>query len=185
MKSTDVRPGMAIRFDGKLFLITRTEHRTPGNLRAFMQIKMKDIKSGVIIERRFASSEEVEEAMLDRREIEYIYSDNTGHVFMDTETYDQITLDAAAVGEAMQYLKPNTKVIGLFNESKLLSLELPNVVDLKVVDTPPGIKGATATNQLKEATMETGLKTKVPPFINIGEMLRISTETGQYLSRVT
>ncbi len=184
MKATEMRPGMAVKIDGKLFVITRTEHRTPGNLRAFMQIKLKDVKGGSIVERRFASSDDLDVAMLDRREIEYLYSDNSGHVFMDTETYEQYALDAELLGDAMKFLKANTTIIGLLNEGNIITIELPKTVDLKVTDTVPGIKGATATNVQKDATMETGLVVRVPDFIKVGEMVRVSTETGSYQSRV-
>jgi elongation factor P len=169
--------------DGKLYVVTKTEHRTPGNLRAFMQVKLKDVKSGVSIDKRLSSGEEVESVSLDRRSLEYLYSDNSGAVFMDIENYDQVTIDPDVLGDALLYLKPNTQVTGLVTEGKVVSIELPKVVELEITDTPPGIKGATATNQLKEATCETGLKTRVPGFIGTGETIRISTESGEYLSR--
>ncbi|MCX5659127.1 MAG: elongation factor P [Planctomycetota bacterium] len=185
MKSQDLRPGMAINMDGKLYVVTKTEHRTPGNLRAFMQVKLKDVKSGTQIEKRLGSGEEVEAVSVDRRTIEYLYSDNTGAVFMDTETYDQTALDKDVLGDNLQFLKPNTPVTGLVAEERVVSIELPKVVELEITDTAPGIKGATATNQLKDATCETGLKIRVPPFIGVGEVVRISTETGSYLSRAS
>lgn len=185
MKSQELRPGIAVRMDGKLFVVTKAEHRTPGNLRAFMQVKLKDVKTGVSIEKRLSSGEEVEQVMLDRRDMEYLYSDNQGAVFMDTTDYEQVVLPPDVLGDALQYLKPNNTVIGLVAEGKVITIELPKVVDLKITETAPGIKGATATNQLKDATCETGLKTRVPPFIAIGETVRISTETGEYLSRAS
>lgn len=185
MKSQDLRPGMAVTIDKKLYVVTKTEHRTPGNLRAFMQVKLKEVKTGTIIEKRLSSGEEVEQILVDKRTLEYLYSDNSGAVFMDNETYDQINLDADVLGESLQYLKPNTPVTGLVAEERVVSIELPKVVELEITDTAPGIKGATATNQLKDATCETGLKIRVPPFIGIGEVVRISTETGAYLSRAS
>jgi len=185
VKSQELRPGIAVRMDGNLFVVTKAEHRTPGNLRAFMQVKIKNVKTGVTLEKRLGSGEEVESVNLDRRELEYLYSDNTGAVFMDTVTYDQIALDPEVLGDALLYLKPNTSAIGLVAEEKVVSIELPKVVDLKVTQTPPGIKGATATNQLKEAELETGLKTRVPGFIGEGEIIRVSTEDGSYISRAT
>lgn len=175
---------MAINIEGAICVITQYTHVTPGNLRAFVQIKYKNIQTGMIKEARLRSGEEVEGVDVDRCEMEYLYSDNSGHVFMDTKTYDQITISNDLIGESMKYVKPNTSIIVLMCEEKPVSIELPKVVDLVVTDTPPGIKGATATNQLKEATLETGLKTRVPPFINIGEQVRVSTESGEYLSRV-
>ncbi|HRQ75075.1 MAG TPA: elongation factor P [Phycisphaerales bacterium] len=183
MKSTDLRPGMAIKLDGNLFVITQYTHVTPGNLRAFVQIKIKNLNNGSIIEKRLRSGEDVERIDLDRRDMEYLYMEPAGPVFMDGETYEQITLDKDVVGEAMLYVKPNTTVTVLVADGKPVSIELPPTVDLVVTDTPPGIKGATATNQLKEATLETGLKTRVPPFIDIGETVRISTADGSYNSR--
>lgn len=183
MKATDLRPGMAVSFDGKLYVITYFMHVTPGNLRAKVQLKIKDVLTGQVVERRLRADEDVNQTDLDRREIEYLYSDNSGHVFMDQENYEQITLSDDLVGESMKFLKPNTVVTGLIHEGNVLTVDLPNVVDLKVTDTSPQVRGATATNQLKDATLETGLKTRVPPFIEIGEVIRVSTQTGDYLSR--
>jgi elongation factor P len=183
VKSTDLRPGMAVKIDGNLSVITQFTHVTPGNLRAFVNIKIKNVVNGSIIEKRLRSGEDVEVVDLDRRPMEYLYSDSSGHVFMDQESYEQISLPDSLVGEYMGYVKPNTVITVLIAENKPVAFELPNVVELKVTDTPPGIKGATATNQLKEATLETGLKTRVPPFIGIGEMVRINTTDGSYNSR--
>jgi elongation factor P len=183
MKSNDLRPGMAIRLDGKLYVITQFTHVTPGNLRAFVQVKLKAVDTGLSIEKRLRSGEEVEYTELDKREMQYLYSDNSGHVFMDNENFEQYTLSPEFVGDMMLYLKPNTNVVVLVNDGKPITVDLPKTVDLVVADTTPQVKGATATNQMKEATMETGLKTRVPPFIEVGETLRISTEDGSYLSR--
>ncbi len=183
LKSTDLRPGMAIKMDGNIFVITQYTHVTPGNLRAFVQVKIKRVSDGTTLEKRLRSGEEVEQIDLDRRPMEYLYKEGDGYVFMDSETFEQYTLPHDLVGEQMLFIKPNTSATVLVAEEKPLLLELPATVDLEVTDTPPGIKGATATNQLKEATMETGLKTKVPSFITIGETLRISTSDGSYQSR--
>jgi elongation factor P len=183
VKSTDLRPGMAIKMDGNLYVITQFTHVTPGNLRAFVSIKIKNVLNGSIIEKRLRSGEDIEVIDLDRRPMEYLFSESSGHVFMDQESYEQITLPDALVGESMPYLKPNTVITVLIADGRPVSIELPNVVELTVTDTPPGIKGATATNQLKEATLETGLKTRVPPFIGVGEVVRINTVDGTYNSR--
>jgi len=183
VKSTDLRPGMAVKMDGNLFVITQFTHVTPGNLRAFVNVKIKNVINGYIIEKRLRSGEEIEVVDLDRRPMEYLYSESSGHVFMDQESFEQITLPGALVNDVMPYIKPNTVITVLIAENRPVSIELPNVVELKVTETPPGIKGATATNQLKEATLETGLKTRVPPFIGIGELVRINTEDGTYNSR--
>lgn len=183
MNSTDLTPGMAIKMDGKLFLITETEHRTPGNLRAFVQIKIRDLKSGSLIEKRLRSGEDVEQVDLDRRQMEYLYDQGGKSVFMDLESYDQHELSKEVVGDLNLYVLPNTQMIVLWCDGRPMSVELPLTVILTITDTPPGIKGATATNQLKEATCETGLKTRVPPFITTGEKVIISTADGSYRSR--
>lgn len=183
LKSTDLRPGMAVKMDSNIFVITQFQHVTPGNLRAFIQVKLKRVPDGQILDRRLRSGEDVEVIDLDRRDFEYIYSDNTGYVFMDTETYDQMAISAELLGNAVNFLIPNLRVNLLIAEGLPLAVELPKTVDLKVEDTPPGIKAATATNQLKEAKLETGYTTRVPGFINIGEVIRVNTETGEYLSR--
>ncbi len=183
MKATDLRPGYACRLDGKLYVITKFEHRTPGNLRAFIQVKLKDVNSGLSIERRLGSSDDLEVTSLDRRTFEYLYPEGDSFVFMDTDNFDQFPLHKDMVGEAMQYLRPNAQTIILIHEGRPLLLELPAAVELKVTDTQPGIKNATATNQLKDAVLETGLKTRVPPFIEVGETVKVSTEDGSYMSR--
>jgi elongation factor P len=183
VNSTDLTPGMAIKMDGKLFLITETEHRTPGNLRAFVQIKIRDLKSGSLIEKRLRSGEDVEQVDLDRRQMEYLYDQGGKSVFMDLESYDQVELSKEVVGDLSLFVLPNTQMVVLWCDGKPISVELPLTVTLTITDTPPGIKGATATNQLKEATCETGLKTRVPPFITIGEKVIISTADGSYRSR--
>ena len=183
MRASDIRKGTAVIIDGKLMVVTGADHNTPGNLRAKVQFKLRDVSKGTIQDKRVGATDDIETATLDRRQVEYLYSDADGHILMDMETYDQNTIPKEVFGDDILYLKPNTPLKALFHEGKLVSYELPASVDLKVTDTAPGIKGATATNQLKDATMETGLKTRVPPFIEVGETLRISTETGQYMSR--
>ncbi len=176
---------MAVTLDGKLYVIVKMEHRTPGNLRAFHQVKLRDVLGGGYIERRFSSSDDLEATTLDRRQMEYLYSDQTGHIFMDQEDYEQITLTDELVGDAKGYFVPNLEIQVAMHEGNPVTIELPGSVELEVADTPPGIKGATATNQLKEATLETGMKTKVPPFITPGEKIRVSTSDGSYQSRAS
>lgn len=183
MKATDLRPGYACRMDGKLFVITKFEHRTPGNLRAFIQVKLRDVMSGSYIEKRLASNDEIDVTTVDRTNMEYLYQEGDFYIFMDTESFEQIQIPASICGEAMQYLAPNAQTIVLMHEGKPLMLELPAAVELIVTETQPGVKNATATNQLKEAVMDTGLKTRVPAFINEGEKVKISTADGSYLSR--
>jgi elongation factor P len=183
MRASDVKRGQAVIIDGKLFVVTNADHNTPGNLRAKVQFKLRDVLKNTIQDKRVGATDDIETATLDRRQVEYLYSDNDGHVIMDLETYDQQHLPKELLGNDILYLKPNTQIMAMFHDGKAISYELPGTVELKVTDTPPGIKGATATNQQKEAELETGLKAKVPPFIEIGETIRISTQNGQYLSR--
>ncbi len=183
MRASDIRRGQAVIIDGKLFVVTNADHNTPGNLRAKVQFKLRDVSKGTILDKRVGATDDIDVVNLDRRQVEYLYSDPTGHILMDIENYDQTTIPTEVFGDDILYLKPNTQITAMFHDGKLVSYELPKTVDLQVTDTPPGIKGATATNQLKEATLETGLKTRVPPFIEIGETIRISTESGEYLSR--
>lgn len=183
MRASDIRRGQAVIIDGKLFVVTNADHNTPGNLRAKVQFKLRDVSKGTILDKRVGATDDIETVNLDRRQVEYLYSDNTGHIIMDLETFDQTTIAKEVFGDDILYLKPNTQLNAMFHDGNIVSYELPKTVDLQVTDTPPGIKGATATNQLKEATLETGLTTRVPPFIEIGEVIRISTESGEYLSR--
>ena len=185
MKATELKPGVAVNQDGKLYVVIKTEHVKPGKGPAYVQTRMREVGgSGGYVEKRLNSSDTVDSTTLDRREAEYLYHDGTGYVFMDTETYDQFTVMEDLAGEAMQYLSPNTSTNMLFHQGNPIVIDLPASVELQVTDTPPGIKGATVTNQLKEATLETGLKTKVPPFIDTGETIKISTSDGSYISRV-
>lgn len=183
MRASDIRKGQAVIIDSKLFVVTNADHNTPGNLRAKVQFKLRDVSKGTIIDRRVGATDDIETATLDRRKVEYLYTDNDGLILMDLETFDQNTIPKEVFGGDALYLKPNTELQAMFHDGKVVSYELPKTVDLAVTETAPGIKGATATNQQKEAELETGLKTKVPPFIEIGEVVRISTETGAYLSR--
>ncbi len=178
-----MRPGMGVVIDGKLCICVQATHVTPGNLRAFVQTKLRVVRDGIMLEKRLRSTEEVEQAFLDKRDMQYLYADRTGLVLMDNQTYDQITIPLEMVGDSVKYLKPNTTVSVLMYEGNVVSIELPKVVELAVTETVPQVKGATATNQMKEAELETGLKTRVPPFIEVGDAVRISTEDGSYLAR--
>ena len=183
MRASEIRRGQAVIMDGKLFVVTNADHNTPGNLRAKVQFKLRDVGKGTIMDKRVGATDDIETTTLDSRQVEYLYSDNEGLVLMDLETYDQNTIPKEVFGQDSQYLKPNTQMTAMFHEGRIVSYDLPKTVDLKVTDTAPAIKGATATNQQKDATLETGLKTRVPPFIEVGEVVRISTEHGEYLSR--
>jgi elongation factor P len=183
IQSSDVRAGMVIVDEGQLWYVVNRNLNTPGNWRAILTLRLKNLKTGSVMEKRFRPEDKVEQAFLDKREMEYIYQDGDGYVFMDVETAEQTTLPKEWVGELMLYMKENTKAQVVFYEGKPLSLELPASVELKVVETEPSLKGATAAAQYKPALLETGLKVTVPPFINTGEMVVIDTRSGEYLSR--
>ena len=181
---SQVRKGMVIvGEDAQLYHVVDRDLNTPGNWRAILQLKLKNLKTGSITINRVRPQDKVEQAYLDKREMQYIYQDGDGYVFMDTETFDQITLDREWVGDQMLYMKEGNKAHVVFYESKPISLDLPATVELTVTDTEPSLKGATAAAQFKEATLETGLKIKVPPFVAIGEGVAVDTRTGEYLSR--
>jgi elongation factor P len=174
---------MGVKIDGKLFVVTGIEHRTPGNLRAFVQLTIKDVLKAQTLEKRLKPQDDIEVIDLDRREMEYLFSDGTGATFMDTESYEQYTLNEDVLGNALKFLRPNAKTGVLLYEGNPIQLELPSSVELTVKDCPPEVKGATVTNQTKDAIMETGLTVKVPAFIKVGENLRVATSDGSYQSR--
>lgn len=184
MRASQMRKGQTIIIDGKLYVIVDYQHVKLGKGGAVYQTKIKGIADGLVQNVRLRSEENVEEAFLDKRNYEYLYSSGSDHVLMDTTTYDQITLDDDAFGDGQKYLKPNTQLQVSMYEGRPVVVTLPITVDLQVVDTPPEIKGATATNQNKPATLETGLIVQVPPFVKVGELIRIDTRTGEYMTRV-
>ena len=169
--------------DGQLYSVVDRDLNTPGNWRAILQLKLKNLNTGSITMNRVRPQDKVEQAYLDKREMQYLYREGDDFVFMDTETYDQTPLSKDWVGDQMLYMKENTNAQVVFYEGKPISLELPATVELKVVETDPSLKGATAAAQYKPATLETGLKVTVPPFISIGELVQVDTRTGEYLSR--
>ncbi len=181
--ATQLRPGMVVKFNNDLFSVFKMEHRTPGNLRGFVQVKMRNFKSGTMIEHRFSSEDKVEKASLDEQEMEYLYDDGEYYYFMNTESFEQMHLVKDLLGDATDYLTPNLKVLVEFYEGKPISVELPATVDLTVKETEPGIKGASVSNVTKAAKMETGLVVQVPPFINEGEKIRVSTSDASYQAR--
>jgi elongation factor P len=174
---------MIILEDGQLCQVVDRDLKTPGNLPSKLRLRLKNLKTGLVNDKRVHPEDKVETAYLETRDMQYLYQDGDGYVFMDKETYDQITLGKEWVGEQILYLKENDDAKVTFHEGKALSLELPNTVDLKVIETEPSVKGATAAAQYKPATLETGLKITVPPFITIGEVVRVDTAEGKYLSR--
>ena len=183
ISATQLRPGMVIKFNNELYSIFKIEHRTPGNLRGFVQAKMRKLSSGTMTEHRFSSEDRVERAALEELEMEYLYDDGEYYYFMNTENYEQMHLTSEILGDAVEYLIPQLKVNIEFYEGKPISVELPPTVDLKVVETEPGLKGACVSNVTKAAKLETGLVVQVPPFINEGEKVRISTSEGTYQER--
>lgn len=183
MKANDIRTGYALNIDGQLWIVTSREHVKPGKGPAYVQVKIKSVATGNVQEKRLRTSEDVEQAILDRREMQYLYKDATGCVFMDNESFEQLTIPEDLLGDAMLYIKENNDIAVLMHGEKPVSIDLPAAVDLIVTETAPQPRGATATNQLKEAELETGLKTRVPPFIEIGELIRVSTEDGSYIGR--
>jgi elongation factor P len=184
MKAAEMRKGQTIKVDGNLYSIVDFQHVKLGKGGAVYQTKLKSLSDGAIRDTRFRSEETIEDAYLDKREYEYLYSSPNVHVLMDMESYDQITLDDDAFGDGPKYLKPNTRLQVSMYDGRPVVITLPNTVDLVVTDTAPEIRGATATNQPKPATLETGLVVTVPPFIKVGELLRIDTRTGEYVTRV-
>lgn len=183
MKAIDLRPGYGIKMDGKFCVVRGYEFRNPGNLRSFVNIKYQDVQRGGVVEKRFNPADDVEVIDLDRRPMEFLYPEGKDAVFMDSETFDQITIGEAVLGEALKYLRPNATATVLLYDGRPLLIELPAAVELQVTDTEPGVKNATVTNVMKEATLETGLQTRVPAFIGQGETIRISTADGSYMSR--
>jgi elongation factor P len=181
--ATQLRPGMVIKFNNELYSVFKMEHRTPGNLRGFVQAKMRNFKSGTMIEHRFSSEDKVERASLDEQEMEYLYDDGEYFYFMNTETFEQMHLMKDLLGDAVNYLIPQLHVNVEFYEGKPISVELPPSVDMTVVETEPGLKGATVSNVTKPAKLETGLVVQVPPFISEGEKIRVSTSEATYLER--
>ena len=184
IQATRIKKGMLIKIDADLFRALEVQHVTPGNLRGFVRVKMRNIRTGVLADNRFRSEDTVERAVLDEREMQYLYQDGDDYYFMDTATFDQTHISSEALGESVHYLKPEMTIQVEFYGTEPVGIELPQTVDLKVTDTVPGIKGATASNQIKPATLETGVVVNVPPFINTGDVVRVNTETGEYLSRV-
>ena len=183
-KYIDVRKGQVIVGEGgQLFAVVDREHITPGNWRAILNLKLKNLKTGSVAVNRVKPDDKVEVAYLDRRQMQYLYAEGDGYVFMDNETYDQLTLAKEWVGDQMKFLKENENAQVVFYDGKPISIELPATVELKVVHTEPALKGATAAAQYKPATLETGLKIDVPPFISIGDVLQVDTRECKYLGR--
>jgi elongation factor P len=174
---------MLIKVEQDLFRILELQHVTPGNLRGFVRVKLRNIRSGSLSDQKLRSEDSLERATLDEKEMQYLYHEGEDYHFMDTTTYEQIHISSEALGDSVNYLKPEMTIQVEFYGEEPVGIELPQTVDLKVLDTAPGIKGATASAQVKPATLETGLVVQVPPFVNTGDLIRVNTETGEYQSR--
>ena len=183
IKATQLRKGMIVEYNNDLYQLTEVMHITPGNWRAMIQTKMKSIRTGTNAEKRFRSDDIIVKANLETKEMEYLYQDGELYTFMDSDTYDQVSLHTELVGDLPLYILPNTKILVNFYQGKPLSIDLPGSVELKVVETDPALKTATVTSSYKPAVLETGLKVQVPPFISEGDVIRIDTSEGTYLER--
>jgi len=183
IQSTQMRPGMVIKFENELYSVFSVFHRTPGNLRGFVQARMRSLRTGTMTEHRFSSEDRVERAALEEQQMEFLYDDGEFYYFMNTETFEQMHLTKDLLGDAVNYLIPQSKVSVEFYEGKPISVELPAAVELTVVETEPGLRGATVSNVTKPAKLETGLVVQVPPFISEGEKIRVNTAEGTYLER--
>jgi elongation factor P len=175
---------MLIKLGNDLFRILELHHLTPGNKRAHIQCRMRNIRSTMLADHKFRAEEDVERATLDEREMQYLYNDGDHYYFMDTATYEQIHISHEALGDSKNYLMPDATIRVEFYNEEPVGIELPQIVDLVVKETVPGIKGATASAQVKPATLETGFVVQVPPFVNEGDTIRVNTETGEYQGRV-
>ncbi|HTW24794.1 MAG TPA: elongation factor P, partial [Candidatus Baltobacteraceae bacterium] len=184
MKATLLRAGMIIKHEGDLFAVYSVDHRTPGNKRAAMQTKMRNLRTGSMIDYRFRAEDSIDKVTVDEEDFEYLYSDGEGHHFMNTENYEQMALQNDLVGDAKDYLIANMPVKIEYYDGKPIGVLLPDTVDLVVVETEPSIQKATASAVMKPAKLETGLVVNVPPFVGTGDKIRVDTSEGRYMQRV-
>ena len=184
MQATRLRKGMLIKLDTGLFRILDLQHQTPGNKRGFVQARLRNVRTGLLTDRKFRSEDDVERATLDQHQMQFLYSDGEAFHFMDTVTFEQIHITSEMLGDRVNYLLPDGVISVEFYEGEPVGIELPQTVDLTVAETTPTIKGATASAQVKPATLETGLVVQVPPFVVAGDKIRVNTETGESQARV-
>lgn len=184
ISTNDFRTGLTIELDGEVYQVVDFQHVKPGKGSAFVRSKLRNLRTGAIIDKTFNAGEKVPRAHLERREVQYLYNDGQSFYFMDMETFDQFSMEKEQLGDAVNYLKENMTIKILMYQGKSIGVELPNFVELKVVETPPGIKGDTASGGTKPATLETGYVVQVPFFIEEGDVLQIDTRTGHYIKRV-
>ena len=180
--ATQMRPGMVIKYKDELHLVFSVEHRTPGNLRAFIQAKLRNVRTGAMFVERFRSPDPIDRVYVDEVKMEFLYSDGEDYYFMD-DKFEQTMLKRETLGDAVDYLIPNLSINVSFHDGNAVGIELPLVVEMTVMQTEPGIKSATASSVTKPAKTETGLVVQVPPFINEGEKIRVDTAEGAYMSR--
>jgi elongation factor P len=184
INATQLRTGMIILHDGDLYRVTSVKHLTPGNKRGFMQTKLKNLQTGLGTERKFRSEDRVEQATLETRSMQYLYGEGDLYTFMDTENFEQTSLTAEDIGDFLPFLLANQVVEIEFFEGSPVGISPPSTVDLEVVETEPSLKGATATSSYKPAKLETGVTVQVPPFIQVGDRIRVDPQEGKYLERV-
>ena len=183
IQATKLRKGMLFKLENDLYRALDVQHVTPGNLRGFVRVKARNLRSGTLADNKLRSEDFVERATLDERAMQYMYNDGSDYYFMDTDTFEQIHISSESLGDSVNYLIAEMVIQVEFYGSEPVGIELPQTVDLLVQDTPPAIKGATASAQLKPATLETGLVVQVPPFVSTGDKIRVNTDTGEYLAR--
>lgn len=184
LQATRLKKGMLIKVGADLFRVLDLQHVTPGNLRGFVRVKFRNIRNGSLSDQKLRSEDVLERAVLDERQMQYLYKDGDSYHFMDTSTFEQLHMDAEVLGDSVHYLISDAVIKVEFYGSEPVGIELPQTVDLVVKETVPGIKGATASAQVKPATLETGVVVQVPPFVNEGDKIRVNTETGEYQGRV-
>ena len=175
---------MVIKLGDDLYRVLELQHLTPGNKRGFVQSRLRNVRTTMLADQKFRAEEDLERAVLDDHQMQYLYADGSSYHFMNTTTFDQIHIDLEVLGDAANYLVPDNVITVQFYGTEPVGIELPQTVDLRVEDTVPGIKGATASSQVKPARLETGLVVQVPPFVNVGDRIRVNTETGEYQARV-
>ncbi|MHB8927191.1 MAG: elongation factor P [Bacillota bacterium] len=183
VSTNDFKTGLTVEIDGQVWTVVDFQHVKPGKGAAFVRAKLKNLKSGAVVERTFNAGEKLPRAHLERREMQYLYQSDELYTFMDTENYEQLSLSKEQIGDGVKYLKENMLVNILFFQGQTFGVDLPNSVELKVVETEPGVRGDTATAGTKPAKLETGAIVKVPLFINIGDVLKVDTRTGEYIER--
>ncbi len=179
----DFRTGLTVELDGMAWQVLEFQHVKPGKGAAFVRSKLKNVKMGTVVERTFRAGEKLPRARLDKKQMQYLYNSGEEYVFMDNQSFEQISLDTEQLGDGLKYLKENMNIHVVMYQGEIIGIEMPNFVELEVIETEPGIKGDTAAGATKNATLETGATVQVPLFINVGDVLRIDTRTGLYMER--